>query len=75
MLLLVEVDLIPQKEDCKQNSVWLDSSTGSKVVLILLTEVVALHMRPTVVDIQGLDLEFVFRATIWDVKECLDDSI
>ncbi len=45
------------------------------MVLTFLAEVVAFHVTPTVVDVQGLGLEFVSRSTLRVLEECLDDSI
>ncbi len=45
------------------------------MVFTLLAEVIALHVRPIAVDVQGLSLEFVSISTFRDVKECLDNSI
>ncbi len=61
MLLAAEVDSIPEKRGCKRNLIWPGGFSGSKVVFTLLTEVVALHVGPTVVDIRGLGLELIFR--------------
>ena len=62
MLLSTEDDLIPQKKGCKRNLVWPGSSADSKIVFLLLTKVVAHHMRPTAVDVWDFGLEFVFRS-------------
>ncbi len=51
MLLPAEIDLIPQERGCKQNSVWLGDSASDKIVLTLLTEIVALYMGFTTVDV------------------------
>ncbi len=64
MLLSTEVDLISEKGGHKRNSVGPGGSTGSKMVLTLLAEVVAFHVGPTAVDVQGLGLEFVSRSTL-----------
>ena len=75
MLLLTEVDSIPQKRGYKRNLVWLDSSAGGKMVLTLLAEVVALYVQPTAINILSFDLEFVSRSTLGDLEERLDDFI
>ncbi len=63
MLLSAEVDLVLEEEGRKRNSVWSGGSTGGKMVLTLLAEVVAFHVGSTAVDVQGLGLEFVSRST------------
>ncbi len=45
------------------------------MVLTLLTEVIAFHVGPTVIDVRGLGLELVSRSTLRILEECLDDSI
>ncbi len=45
------------------------------MVFTLFVEVISLHVRPTAVDIQGFNLEFVSQSTFGGVKKCLDDSI
>ncbi len=74
MLLLAEVDSIPQEGGCKRNSVWPGGSTSGIMVLTLLTKIVALHVGPTAIDIRGLGLELVSRFTL-GLEERLDDSI
>ncbi len=64
MLLPAEVDLIPEKEGSKRNSVWLGGSAGGNMLLTLLAEVVAFHVGPTAIDIRGLGLELVSRSAL-----------
>ncbi len=59
MLLLIEVDLILKKRDCKQNLVRLGNSGNGKVVLTLLTKVVTFYMGSTTIYVKGLDFELV----------------
>ena len=61
MLLSMEVDLIPKKRSCKWNLVWPNSSNYSKIVLILLIEVITFYMKPTIIDMRGIGLEFVLK--------------
>ncbi len=56
MLLLVEVDLISKKENCKQNLVWSGGSNGSKVVLTLLVKIVTFYIGPIAVNVWDLAL-------------------
>ena len=63
MLLPTKVDAVPQKKGCKQNSVQLDGSAGSKIVFVVLTKIITFHVRSTMVDVWGLGLEFVSRST------------
>ena len=51
MLLLIKVNLILKKKRRKRNLIWFDGSCNGKIVLILLTEVIALNMRPIIVDV------------------------
>ena len=75
MLLPTEFDLVPQKRSCQQNLIWPDGSASSKIIFTLLAKIVALHVRPTTVDIRGLGLEFVYKSTFCSLEERLDDSI
>ncbi len=45
------------------------------MVLTLLTEVIAFHVGPTVVDVRSLGLELVSRSTFRVLEEGLDDFI
>ncbi len=45
------------------------------MVLTLLIKIVALHVGPIMVDIQGFGLEFVSRSTFGGVEKCLDNFI
>ncbi len=64
MLLPAEVDSVPEKRGCKQNSVGPGSSVGSKMVLTLLAEVILFYVGPTAVDVRGLGLEIVSGSTL-----------
>ncbi len=75
MVMPIEVDLISQKRGCKRNLVWAGDFIDGKVVLILLIVIVALRMKPTVVDILGLGIVFIFRSALWGKEECLDNSV
>ncbi len=52
MRLLMELNLVSKKKDHKQNMIRSDDSNGGKVVFALLTEVITLYMRPTMIDIR-----------------------
>ena len=76
MLLPVEVDLTPKKKSCKRNLVRPGGSNGSKVDFTLLAKVIALYVRLIAVDIQGFDLEFVFKkSTISSIKKRLNNLV
>ncbi len=60
MLLSLKVDTIPKKRSCKQNLVRSGGSCGSKVILILLIEVIIFYIRPTIVNVKRLDFEELF---------------
>ncbi len=63
MLLSAEVDLIPQKKGYKRNLVWPGDSKGGKMILTLLTKIVALYVGPITIDVWGLGIELVSRST------------
>ena len=63
MLLLIEVDAILQKRGCKGDLVWSGGSAGGKMGFALLTKVIKFHVRPTAIDFQGHNLEFVPKST------------
>ncbi len=71
----MEVNSISQKGGCKQNLIWPSDSSGGKVVLTLLVEIVALHVEPITVDVWGFGLKFVSRSIIWGVEKHLDDFV
>ncbi len=64
MLLPAEVDSVPEEEGCKRDSVWPGGPAGGKMVLTLLTEVIAFHVGPTAVDVRGLVVELVSSSTL-----------
>ena len=63
MLLSMEVDLIPKKPGYKRNLVWPSGSYSSKMVFILLTNVVTFYVRSTTIDIWGFGPEIFSRST------------
>ena len=75
MLLPTEIDAIPQKRDCKRNSVWLGGSADGKMVFALLTKVITFYVKPITVDVRGFGLEFVSRSTFQYLEECLEEVI
>ena len=56
MLLLVllptEVDAVPKEGCCKRNAVGTFGSGGGKVILTLLTEVIAFHVGLTTINVR-----------------------
>ena len=56
VLLLAEADPIPEKRRDKRNLGRLCDSSSSKVVVILLTEVVRVHVGLSAVYVQGISL-------------------
>ena len=52
VLLLTEVDAVPKKGCCKINAVGTFGSGGSKVILKLLTKVIAFLVRLTMIDVR-----------------------
>lgn len=61
MLPPMEIDLISKKSVRKQNLVRSISSSSGKVVLILLTEVVAFYMEPTTINVRRPSFELILR--------------
>ncbi len=45
------------------------------MILTLLTEVVALYMRPTAVEVRGFGLELVSRSIFRGLEECLEKEV
>ena len=56
MLVPAEADPIAEEKACKRGAVEASSSGGGKMIFILLTEVVALHVRLTIVEVRELGL-------------------
>ena len=52
ILLPTEVDAVPQEGCCKENAVGAFGSSGGKVILTLLSEVIAFHVRFTTIDVK-----------------------
>ena len=52
VLLLTEVDAVPKERCCKENAVGAFGSAGGKVILTLLTEVIAFHVGLTTIDVR-----------------------
>ena len=52
VLLPMEVDVVTQERGCKRNAVGAFGSSGGKVILILLTEVIAFHVGLTTIDVR-----------------------
>ena len=59
VLLQTETDLVPEDGHGKKNSGRPRSSSGSKVVLTLLTEVVVVHVGLSVIYIRGTGLQLL----------------
>ena len=59
VLLLIEVDLILKKTNCKQNSVRLSSFGNSKIVFILLIAIVTFYIEPIIIDVREPGFEFI----------------
>ena len=66
VLLPAEADLIPQERLGKENPGRSYSSSSSKIVLLLLTEVVAVHVRFSAVYVRGTGLQLL--------PGCLDNN-
>ena len=52
ILLPTKVDAVPKEGCCKGNAVGAFSSGGGKVILTLLTEVIAFHVGLTTIDVK-----------------------
>ena len=59
VLLSVEADPVPEEERGKENSGRPRGSSGSKVVLTLLTEVVAVHVGLSAIYVRGARLQLL----------------
>ena len=56
VLLPAKADPVPEEGHGKENPSRSRNSSGSKIVLILLTEVIAVHVRLSTVYVQGTGL-------------------
>ena len=61
VLLPAEADPVPEEGRGKENSVRHRGSGGSKIVLILLTEVVAVHVELSAIYVWGAGLQLLPR--------------
>lgn len=61
----MKVNLISKKRGHKQNSVKLNGYNSGKIVFILLTEVIALYIGPTEIDIWRPGLQLIPRSYFW----------
>ena len=52
VLLLTKVDAVTQEKCCKRNAIGAFGSGGSKVILILLAEVIAFNVGLTTIDVR-----------------------
>ena len=52
ILLLTEVDAVTPEGYCKENAVVILGPSGGKVILTLLTKVIAFHMGLTTIDVR-----------------------
>lgn len=59
ILLPTEIDLILKKRRCKRNLVRPCGSSDSKVIFTWLTEVIILHVRPSVIDVKRSGFQLV----------------
>ena len=59
VLLPAEADLVPQEKRGKGNPGRSHGSSGSKIVLTLLTKVVAVHVRLSAVYVRGIGLQLL----------------
>lgn len=55
ILLLAEADLVLKKEHSKKNLIRPFRSSDSKVILTLLTKIVAFYVRLTMIHVWGVD--------------------
>ncbi len=66
MLLLVKVDEILKEKGYKQNAVRFNSYNDSKVIFVLLTEVIALYINFIIIDVWRPSLKkLVSSCFIW----------
>ena len=57
ILLPAEVNPISEEEDCKEDAFVAYGSGRVKMILILLIEIIALHMRAAIIKVRVPDLE------------------
>ena len=57
VLLSTEIDPIPKKRGCKGDELESHGTSCVKMIIVLLTEVVALHVRATIVQVGVPGLE------------------
>lgn len=56
MLVLIKIDLLTKKQNCKLDIVKTSGISSSKIIFILFTEVVAFHIRFFIIDIRDFNL-------------------
>lgn len=57
MLFLIEVDSILEKQNCKKYALGTHNTGCIEIVLILLTKIVVLHIKTTIIQVGFLGLE------------------
>ena len=56
VLLPTEVDTVTQEEFCKENADEAFGSSGGKVILALLAEIIVFHVGLTIIDVKWSSL-------------------
>ena len=51
--MLLEADPIVEEKSCKQGAISANSFNSRKIILILLTEVIVLYIRLTIIELWG----------------------
>ena len=64
VLLPIEVNAVTQERCCKENTVGALGSGSSKLILILLTEVIAFHVKLITIDIRWSSLQWLLTRAI-----------
>ena len=64
VLLPTEVDTVPKEGYCKRNAVGAFGSGGGKVILTLLTEVIAFYVGLTMIDVRWSGLQWLLTGAV-----------
>lgn len=63
VLVLMKTDHIMKEQSCKQGIIKANGITSSKIILILLIEVVAFYLRFSIIEIREFSLQMSFLMT------------
>ena len=75
MLLLIKVNLISKKKNCKKNYIKLGSFSSGKVVFIQLIKIITLHIRPIIINVRRFSFEFIPKWSFFWLSLSLDNEL